>query len=125
MPYGKRMIYDAQTGETKEENIDLDIALPDEFKVVTDKTTIKADGVDAAKFQISFNKSWKITDKRCFITINLGDTVLTNTNIALNEDAASYVLSGDFEFKSEFEGVYSLKFSLGNFEKIVEVIAIA
>jgi len=125
MPYGKRMIYDAQTGETKEENIDLDIALPDEFKVVTDKTTIKADGVDAAKFQISFNKSWKITDKRCFITIILGDTVLTNTNIALNEDVTSYVLSGDFEFKSEFEGVYSLKFSLGNFEKIVEVIAIA
>jgi len=125
MPYGKRMIYDAQTGETKEENIDLDIALPDEFKVVTDKTTIKADGVDAAKFQISFNKSWKITDKRCFITIILGDTVLTNTNIALNEDVTSYVLSGDFEFKSEFEGVYSLKFSLGSFEKIVEVIAIA
>jgi hypothetical protein len=125
MPYGKRMIYDAQTGETKEENIDLDIALPDEFKVVADKTTIKADGVDAAKFQISFNKSWKITDKRCFITIILGDTVLTNTNIALNEDVTSYVLSGDFEFKSEFEGVYSLKFSLGNFEKIVEVIAIA
>jgi hypothetical protein len=125
MPYGKRMIYDTQTGETKEENIDLDIALPDEFKVVADKTTIKADGVDTAKFQISFNKSWKINDKRCFITIILGDTVLTNTNIALNEDVTSYVLSGDFEFKSEFEGVYSLKFSLGNFEKIVEVIAIA
>ena len=125
MPYGKALIYNAQTGEVREKDVDLDIVLTDEFNVIADKTTIKADGVDAAKFQISFNKSWKISDKRCLITISKDGAELTSAYIDLAEDTAFYVLSGDFEFKSEVEGVYSLKFTLGSFEKIVEVAVIA
>jgi hypothetical protein len=124
-PYGKKLIYNAQTGEIKEENVDLDVVLADEFNVIADKTTIKPNGVDAAKFQISFNKSWKITDKRCLITISKDGAELTSAYITLNEDRNSYVLFGDFEFKSEVEGVYNLKFNLESFEKIIEVTAIA
>ena len=125
MPYGKALIYNSQTGEIREENVDLDVVLPDIFDVIADKTVIKADGIDAAKFQISYNKSWKITDKRCLITISKDGAELTSAYITLNEDVNFYILSGNFEFKSEVEGVYNLKFTLGSFEKIVEVVVIA
>lgn len=125
MPKGKRIIYNCQTGELREEEVDLDLILNDELNVIVDKTRIKADGVDAAKFTISFNKSWKITDKRCLITIIKDEAILTSSYIDLTEDLANYLLYSDFEFVSEVEGFYTIKFTLGSFEKIMEIEAYA
>ncbi|MBS7658116.1 MAG: hypothetical protein QXL69_01085 [Candidatus Bathyarchaeia archaeon] len=123
MPKGKRIIYNCQTGELREEEVDLDLILNDELNVIVDKTRIKADGVDAAKFTISFNKSWKITDKRCLITIIKDEATLTSSYIDLTEDSANYLLYNNFEFVSEVEGFYTIKFTLGSFEKIMEIEA--
>lgn len=125
MPKGKRIIYDCQTGEVVEEEVDLDLILSDELNVTVDKKRIKADGVDAAKFTISFNKSWKIADKRCLITIIKDEATLTSSYIDLTEDSANYLLYNNFEFVSEVEGFYTIKFTLGTFEKIMEVEAYA
>lgn len=125
MPKGKRIIYNCQTGELREEEVDLDLILNDELNVIVDKTRIKADGVDTAKFTISFNKSWKITDKRCLITIIKDEATLTSSYIDLTEDSANYLLYSDFEFVSEVEGFYTIKFTLGSFEKIMEIEAYA
>ncbi|MEM3391878.1 MAG: hypothetical protein QW487_00020 [Candidatus Bathyarchaeia archaeon] len=123
MPKGKRIIYNCQTGELREEEVDLDLILNDELNVIVDKTRIKADGVDTAKFTISFNKSWKITDKRCLITIIKDEATLTSSYIDLTEDSANYLLYNNFEFVSEVEGFYTIKFTLGSFEKIMEIEA--
>ncbi|MEM5867810.1 MAG: hypothetical protein QXG39_07815 [Candidatus Aenigmatarchaeota archaeon] len=125
MPKGKRIIYNCQTGELREEEVDLDLILNDELNVIVDKTRIKADGVDTAKFTISFNKSWKITDKRCLITIIKDEATLTSSYIDLTEDSANYLLYSNFEFVSEVEGFYTIKFTLGSFEKIMEIEAYA
>jgi len=121
MPLGKALIYNAQTGELKEIEIDLDTTLIDEFRVDADKIRIKADGVDTAKFNISFNKSWKIVDKRCLVTVIKDGATLTSDYVSLNEDTVNYTLYGTFEFAAEVEGVYTLQFTLGNFTKELKV----